>query len=402
MWFDWQSRWTSIEVQPSSVARYSLLGVPYFSRNFEYATQQSDEINDSETYLLRLSKARKNYMSNWALTPYIYSRISNWYSINNYLSNTLGDTNVHDLRLVLELSRSYWQSNNITNMNSEYTPSITDINTPGAGSWKPTSSIQGFNYTTSTLVNILTKREYLYREYFLNKGFTVNLPKYLRSTPNNTLLEEVKYSYNFIDPSNFVTEVQRDFFYENTLSKRFNVLTNLIKLSITFNFSFSTNNIFYYLFNTDFNDNLLDNNDLYKNQFRPIRKGISNMIRLHATGAIAMPTEIRLHILASSKDIIHSWAIPGAGIKIDCVPGYSSHRVAIFLLSGIFWGQCMEICGRFHHWMPIVVYFMKRDMFFLWCTHFIHFSPSDFSFNTTDKEFSSRLRQVSFSGNWLY
>jgi heme/copper-type cytochrome/quinol oxidase subunit 2 len=46
------------------------------------------------------------------------------------------------------------------------------------------------------------------------------------------------------------------------------------------------------------------------------------------------------------------------------VPGYSSHRVAIFLVHGIFWGQCMEICGRYHHWMPIVVYFMKRDLFF--------------------------------------
>ena len=60
------------------------------------------------------------------------------------------------------------------------------------------------------------------------------------------------------------------------------------------------------------------NTDLYKSQFRPMRKGISNMIRLHATGAIALPIDW-LHILASSKDIIHSWAIPSAGIKIDCV-----------------------------------------------------------------------------------
>ena len=67
-----------------------------------------------------------------------------------------------------------------------------------------------------------------------------------------------------------------------------------------------------------------------------MKKGVTNMIRLHATGVIAMPIEIRLHILASSKDIIHFWAIPSAGIKIDCVPGYSSHIVAIFLVSGIF------------------------------------------------------------------
>jgi heme/copper-type cytochrome/quinol oxidase subunit 2 len=114
-----------------------------------------------------------------------------------------------------------------------------------------------------------------------------------------------------------------------------------------------------------------------------------------------MPIEIRLHLLCSSRDIIHSWAIPSAGIKMDCIPGYSSHRVAIFLYSGIFWGQCMEICGRFHHWMPIIVYFMKRDMFFLWCTHFVHFSTNDMNFSTLDKEFSSKIKQVSFSGNWI-
>lgn len=107
-----------------------------------------------------------------------------------------------------------------------------------------------------------------------------------------------------------------------------------------------------------------------------LKKGINNLIRLHATGAIAFPTEIRINILASSKDVIHSWAIPSAGIKIDCIPGYSSHRTFLFLLSGIFWGQCMEICGRYHHWMPIVVFFMKRDLFFLWCTHFIFLNGS--------------------------
>jgi heme/copper-type cytochrome/quinol oxidase subunit 2 len=123
---------------------------------------------------------------------------------------------------------------------------------------------------------------------------------------------------------------------------------------------------------------------------------------LHATGAIAMPTEIRLHILASSKDVIHSWAIPAAGIKIDCVPGYSSHRIVIFLVSGIFWGQCMEICGRFHHWMPIIVYFMKRDLFFLWCTHFMHFSSSNNSFTMSDRQLCDSIKPASFSqSSWV-
>jgi hypothetical protein len=48
------------------------------------------------------------------------------------------------------------------------------------------------------------------------------------------------------------------------------------------------------------------NSELYKSQFRPLRKGISSMLRLHATGAVAMPIEIRLQVLASSRDVIHS------------------------------------------------------------------------------------------------
>ena len=67
-------------------------------------------------------------------------------------------------------------------------------------------------------------------------------------------------------------------------------------------------NYFLYLFNTntDNYNNLSTNLNLFKSQYRPMKKGVVNMIRLQATNAIAMPTEIRLHILASSKDVIHS------------------------------------------------------------------------------------------------
>jgi len=115
-----------------------------------------------------------------------------------------------------------------------------------------------------------------------------------------------------MDPSTFTTEVSRDFFYENTNLFKFNILKNLYSLTSnsllqdTLSASNLINYTFFYLFNTDSFDKLSSNNDLYKNQFRPLRKGVSNMIRLHATGAIAMPIEIRLHILASSRDIIHS------------------------------------------------------------------------------------------------
>jgi len=47
-------------------------------------------------------------------------------------------------------------------------------------------------------------------------------------------------------------------------------------------------------------------NEMRKSQFKPLKKGISSMMRLQGTGAVAMPIEIRLQVLASSKDVIHS------------------------------------------------------------------------------------------------
>ena len=120
---------------------------------------------------------------------------------------------MESLRFSLEFSKSYWLDSNIlgtTNLSS--IPFFYGVNTPGRSSWKPDSLISGQYYNTSVLVDLLTKREYLYREYFLNKGYSVNLPKYLLAVPNNPLLEEVKNSYAFIDPSSFGTEISREFF----------------------------------------------------------------------------------------------------------------------------------------------------------------------------------------------
>jgi len=193
------------------------------------------------------------------------------------------------------------------------------------------------------MVDILSKREYLYRQYFLNKSSILSLPKYLTAAPNNPLLEEVRASYPLIDPVTFSSELSRELFYQNTSFLKFMVLKDtLVSMNnamsnSSLNLSGLSNYLFFYLFGTNNSTSQLGKNlDLYKSQFRPMKKGVTNMIRLHATGAVAMPIEIRLHILASSKDVIHSWAIPSAGIKIDCVPGYSSHRITIFLVSGIF------------------------------------------------------------------
>jgi heme/copper-type cytochrome/quinol oxidase subunit 2 len=55
----------------------------------------------------------------------------------------------------------------------------------------------------------------------------------------------------------------------------------------------------------------------------------------------------------------------------------------------------MEICGRFHHWMPIVLYIMKRDAFFIWVTHFIHYDKNTGEFtNLSNMSYSEASRVV--------
>jgi heme/copper-type cytochrome/quinol oxidase subunit 2 len=214
--------------------------------------------------------------------------------------------------------------------------------TPGRSFIQQNTGVSGYNYSISTLSDILSKREFLYREYFLNKGYNTILPKYFISSPSNTLFNEIKNSYPLVNPTNFTSEISRDFFYQNSNFIKFTLLKELhyildesiFKTGI--NNSFLNNYLFFYMFDSNSNYSINKNSELFKNQYRPMKKGINNMIRLHATGAIGLPIEMRLHIIASSKDVIHSWSIPSAGIKIDCIPGYSSHRVTIFLVSGIF------------------------------------------------------------------
>jgi heme/copper-type cytochrome/quinol oxidase subunit 2 len=60
--------------------------------------------------------------------------------------------------------------------------------------------------------------------------------------------------------------------------------------------------------------------------YEALNPQVSAMRRLRVTKGIYLPADTTIHGIFGSKDVIHSWAIPGLGVKIDCIPGYSSHR----------------------------------------------------------------------------
>ena len=76
-----------------------------------------------------------------------------------------------------------------------------------------------------------------------------------------------------------------------------------------------------------------------------------------------LPVDTPIRVIVSSDDVLHSWAIPSLGVKIDCVPGRLNVVEFRIARTGIFYGQCSEICGTQHGFMPICIVSVPRKLF---------------------------------------
>nr|YP_010234466.1 cytochrome c oxidase subunit II [Pedioplanis laticeps]QTA72632.1 cytochrome c oxidase subunit II [Pedioplanis laticeps] len=79
-----------------------------------------------------------------------------------------------------------------------------------------------------------------------------------------------------------------------------------------------------------------------------------------------IPMESPIRVLVSAEDVLHSWAIPALGIKTDAIPGRLNQTTMITSHPGLFYGQCSEICGSNHSFMPIVIESTPLKYFELW------------------------------------
>jgi heme/copper-type cytochrome/quinol oxidase subunit 2 len=87
---------------------------------------------------------------------------------------------------------------------------------------------------------------------------------------------------------------------------------------------------------------------------------------LRASGALVLPTRSNIRFMGCSDDVTHSWAVPGLGIKIDCVPGRLFFFYTNIIREGIYFGQCSELCGWNHYNMPIILYALPLEHFIVW------------------------------------
>lgn len=84
---------------------------------------------------------------------------------------------------------------------------------------------------------------------------------------------------------------------------------------------------------------------------------------LDVDNRLVLPTLANILFLVTSADVLHSWTVPSLGIKVDSIPGRLNYLTAIVPNSGVYFGQCREICGSNHRFMPIVLEFLPMSQF---------------------------------------
>nr|WOW98959.1 cytochrome c oxidase subunit II [Borysthenes sp. 2 WQW-2023a] len=108
-----------------------------------------------------------------------------------------------------------------------------------------------------------------------------------------------------------------------------------------------------------------DNNKINMESY--MKKNKSNPFRLLETDNRTMlPFQSQTRLIVSSSDVIHSWTIPNLGLKMDATPGRLNQMSLLIKTPGIFFGQCSEICGTNHSFMPITIEAVSMKTFIKW------------------------------------
>nr|WMQ72168.1 cytochrome oxidase subunit II [Okanagana ferrugomaculata]WMQ72169.1 cytochrome oxidase subunit II [Okanagana ferrugomaculata] len=112
--------------------------------------------------------------------------------------------------------------------------------------------------------------------------------------------------------------------------------------------------------NVEFDSYMKSMNDLDENEFRLIE----------VDNRMILPFNTQIRLMITSTDVLHSWAMPSLGIKVDAVPGRLNQASIMINRPGLIYGQCSEICGSNHSFMPIVIESINNKMFLDWLKNY--------------------------------
>ena len=87
---------------------------------------------------------------------------------------------------------------------------------------------------------------------------------------------------------------------------------------------------------------------------------------LETDNRVVLPVDTTIRVLVASNDVIHSWAVPAFGVKLDAVPGRLNETWIRIEREGVYYGQCSELCGSLHGFMPITVEAVSQQAFAEW------------------------------------
>nr|YP_009002530.1 cytochrome c oxidase subunit II [Cherax quinquecarinatus]CDL72607.1 cytochrome c oxidase subunit 2 [Cherax quinquecarinatus] len=95
----------------------------------------------------------------------------------------------------------------------------------------------------------------------------------------------------------------------------------------------------------------------------------SSLRLLEVDNRVPIPFNTQIRLIISAADVIHSWTVPSLGVKADAVPGRLNQISFLVSRPGLFYGQCSEICGANHSFMPILIESISVDSFLNWISN---------------------------------
>lgn len=110
--------------------------------------------------------------------------------------------------------------------------------------------------------------------------------------------------------------------------------------------------------NIEFDSYIIPTNELSPENFR----------LLEVDNRVVLPINSQVRILVTAADVIHSWTVPALGVKVDGTPGRLNQTNFLINRPGLFYGQCSEICGANHSFIPIVIESVPINYFIKWIT----------------------------------
>ena len=91
---------------------------------------------------------------------------------------------------------------------------------------------------------------------------------------------------------------------------------------------------------------------------------------LEVDNRVTLPINLEIRVLVTAADVIHAWTVPALGVKVDAVPGRLNQLGFTINQPGVFYGQCSEICGANHSFIPISIESVNLKSFINWISNF--------------------------------